>query len=55
MAVALAALAQGVQILRVHDTQHTAQAIALWQAVTGGNLGGNFGGTFGRDFAGDVG
>jgi dihydropteroate synthase len=36
IAVALAALAQGVQILRVHDTYESAQARALWQAVTGG-------------------
>ncbi|MFK7875029.1 MAG: dihydropteroate synthase [Paracoccaceae bacterium] len=34
IAVALAALAQGVQIVRVHDVSETAQAIALWQAVT---------------------
>ncbi|MDJ0820665.1 MAG: dihydropteroate synthase [Paracoccaceae bacterium] len=36
IAVALAALAQGVQILRVHDVAETAQAIALWQAVQTG-------------------
>ncbi|MES2144481.1 MAG: dihydropteroate synthase, partial [Pseudomonadota bacterium] len=36
IAVGLAAFAQGVQILRVHDTTETAQARALWQAVTGG-------------------
>jgi len=35
IAVGLAALAQGVQILRVHDVNETAQAIRLWQAVTG--------------------
>lgn len=35
IAVGLAALAQGVQILRVHDVAQTAQAIRLWQAVTG--------------------
>ncbi len=34
IAVGLAALAQGVQILRVHDVAETAQAIRLWQAVT---------------------
>lgn len=33
IAVGLAALAQGVQILRVHDVAETAQAIRLWQAV----------------------
>jgi dihydropteroate synthase len=35
IAIGLAALAQGVQILRVHDTAETAQALALWRAVTG--------------------
>jgi len=34
VAAALAALDRGVQILRVHDVAETAQAIALWQAVT---------------------
>lgn len=33
IAVALAAIAQGVQILRVHDVAEHAQAIALWQAA----------------------
>jgi dihydropteroate synthase len=33
IAVGLAALGQGVQILRVHDVAETAQAIRLWQAV----------------------
>lgn len=33
IAVGLAALAQGVQILRVHDVAETAQALRLWQAV----------------------
>ena len=36
IAVGLAALAQGVQILRVHDVGETAQAIRLWRAVAGG-------------------
>ncbi len=36
IAVALAAAAQGVQILRVHDIAETAQALRLWQAVTTG-------------------
>ena len=33
IAVGLAALAQGVQILRVHDVPETVQALRLWQAV----------------------
>lgn len=33
IAVGLAALAQGVQILRVHDVRETVQALRLWQAV----------------------
>jgi dihydropteroate synthase len=33
IAVALAALAQGVQVLRVHDVAETAQAVRLWRAV----------------------
>ncbi|MFA3916017.1 dihydropteroate synthase [Ruegeria hyattellae] len=33
IAVALAALAQGVQIIRVHDVTETAQALRLWSAV----------------------
>jgi len=33
VAVALAAVAQGVQILRVHDVDETRQALALWQAI----------------------
>ncbi|WP_102222927.1 dihydropteroate synthase [Acidimangrovimonas sediminis] len=32
IALALGAVAQGVQILRVHDVAQTAQALALWQA-----------------------
>ena len=35
VAVALAAVAQGVQILRVHDIVETRQALALWTAATG--------------------
>ena len=35
IAVALAGLAQGVQILRVHDMSETKQAVRLWQAVMG--------------------
>lgn len=34
LAVALGAVAQGVQILRVHDVKETRQALALWHAVT---------------------
>ncbi len=33
IAVGLAALAQGVQILRVHDVAETGQAVRLWQAA----------------------
>ncbi len=33
VAVGLAALGQGVQILRVHDVAATAQAVRLWQAL----------------------
>ena len=35
MAVGLAAIAQGVQITRVHDLKETKQALRLWRAVTG--------------------
>lgn len=35
VAVALAGMAQGVQITRVHDMAETRQAARLWQAVTG--------------------
>ena len=33
IAVALAALGQGVQVIRVHDVAETAQAVRLWRAV----------------------
>ena len=36
LAVALAAVAQGVQIVRVHDVAQTAQALRLWSACTEG-------------------
>ncbi|MDO6586497.1 dihydropteroate synthase [Salipiger sp. 1_MG-2023] len=36
IAVALAGVAQGAQILRVHDVAQTRQALALWQAVETG-------------------
>ncbi|RKF17194.1 dihydropteroate synthase [Roseovarius spongiae] len=35
IAVALAGIAQGVQIARVHDVAETRAALALWRAVTG--------------------
>jgi len=35
VAVAMAAISQGVQIIRVHDMKETKQALSLWQAVTG--------------------
>ena len=35
LAVALAGVAQGVQILRVHDVAPMAQALRLWQAMAG--------------------
>ena len=36
LAVTLAAVAQGIQIHRVHDVAQTRQGLALWQAVTKG-------------------
>jgi len=36
IAVALAGIAQGIQIIRVHDVAATRQALALWQAVEQG-------------------
>lgn len=36
LAVALQGLAQGVQMIRVHDVAETRQAVSLWQAVTKG-------------------
>ncbi len=36
IAVALAGVAQGAQILRVHDVAQTRQALSLWQAVENG-------------------
>ncbi|MEM1235928.1 MAG: dihydropteroate synthase [Pseudomonadota bacterium] len=35
VAVALAGVAQGAQILRIHDVAETRQALTLWQASTG--------------------
>ena len=37
LAVALAGLAQGVQVARVHDVGETRQAFALWRAVNAGD------------------
>lgn len=36
IAAGLAGLAQGVQILRVHDVRETAQAVRIWQAIEEG-------------------
>ena len=36
VAVALAGVAQGMQMIRVHDVAETRQALRLWQAVNGG-------------------
>ncbi len=38
LAVTLAAVAQGVQMHRVHDVAEIAQGLALWRAVTGGDV-----------------
>ncbi len=38
VAVALAGIAQGVQIIRAHDVAATRSAIALWQAATSGRV-----------------
>ncbi len=40
-AVSQWAASQGVQILRVHDVAETAQALALWQAITFNDAGGH--------------
>ncbi len=37
LSVALTGVAQGVQVLRVHDVKDTRQALALWQAITLGD------------------
>jgi len=36
LAAAIAGLDRGVQILRVHDVPETAQAVAVWRAITAG-------------------
>ncbi|MBC6443333.1 MAG: dihydropteroate synthase [Rhodobacteraceae bacterium] len=41
VALGLAGLGQGVQILRVHDVADTRQAVALWQAANGVKGGGD--------------
>ena len=38
VAVALAGVAQGVQLLRIHDVRETTEALRLWQAATLGRL-----------------
>ncbi|MFT4014703.1 MAG: dihydropteroate synthase [Paracoccus sp. (in: a-proteobacteria)] len=38
LAVTLAGVAQGIQIHRVHDVEETRQGLALWRAVTGGDI-----------------
>jgi dihydropteroate synthase len=40
VAVALEAVAQGAQIVRVHDVAETRQALDVWQAVTTGDYNG---------------
>ena len=39
LAVALAGVAQGIQILRIHDVAETAAALTLWRAATLGDAG----------------
>lgn len=39
LAMALTGMAQGVQVLRVHDVAETASAVRLWQAATLGRSG----------------
>jgi dihydropteroate synthase len=38
--VALHGVAQGVQMLRIHDVRETAEALRLWQAATLGHVAG---------------
>ncbi|WP_412505413.1 dihydropteroate synthase [Roseovarius sp. SYSU LYC5161] len=40
IAVALHGVAQGVQMLRIHDVRETAEALRLWQAATLGQVAG---------------
>lgn len=40
LAVALAGVAQGMQMIRVHDVDETRQALTLWLAATAGQNGG---------------
>jgi dihydropteroate synthase len=37
LAVALAGVAQGMQMIRVHDVAETRQALSLWQAAMKGS------------------
>jgi dihydropteroate synthase len=37
IAAALHSIAQGVQIVRVHDVEETRQAVAVWEAVQAGS------------------
>lgn len=41
LAVALAGVAQGAQIVRVHDVAETRQALELWQAINTPGIGGD--------------
>lgn len=38
VAIALAGVAQGAQVIRIHDVAETRQALTLWQAATTGEL-----------------
>ena len=51
IAVALEALRQGAQVIRVHDVKETRQAVALWAALNGddGGVGGMARKLFGTD------
>ena len=39
LAVALHGVAQGIQMLRIHDVAETASALKLWRAATTGSVG----------------
>ena len=39
LAAALAAVARGARIVRVHDVRETVDALAVWQATEGGTGG----------------
>jgi dihydropteroate synthase len=38
LATALWSVGQGAQIVRVHDTAETAQALAVWRGLAGGGV-----------------